>query len=220
MGPMLYLVFVTSAAIATYRAARVAGLAWQPAGIRAMKTVAWPWNDDAMHLIYTTTATSGIAEYRFRVPEAGWHVVRFGLNESMWGFSDRRAVPARAFVGCVSLMAAPLGFVLLPISRRLARVRWRHLIRIALYSFMIFLIPLGADCYIQMTGEFGRALVIMPWFITIASALAGLLWWSAATRNYLRIPHAWAVGVYVLVFGYVLQNLILQAIDMALEMLR
>lgn len=219
MAPMLYLVFATSATVATYRAGRVAGLGWQTAGVRAAKTLAWPWNDDAMHMVYGRSATSGIAPYRFRVPEVGWQVVRFGLHESIWGYHDRRAVPARAFVACMSLAAAPLGFLLLPISRRMARVRWRHLIRIALYSFMIFLIPLGADCYIQMTGQSGRALVTMPWFVTIASALAGLLWWAAATRNYLRIPHAWAVGVYVLVFGYVLQNLVFQTIDMTLEIL-
>jgi multisubunit Na+/H+ antiporter MnhE subunit len=43
-------------------------------------------------------------------------------------------------------------------------------------------------------------------------------WWAAATDRYLRIRHAWAVALFVVLFAHLLQRLILATIDLILAL--
>jgi hypothetical protein len=95
-------------------------------------------------------------------------------------------------------LTMPLAFVLLPISRRRAKVRWGHLVRVACYGMVI---PSAV-----VTGMLGCVAIgyavdnLHPAMHSMAHILGryGLMiltigWWVAAIRCYLHIPHGWVV---------------------------
>lgn len=92
----------------------------------------------------------------------------------------------------------PLAFVLLPVSRRRARVRWSHLFRVAGYGMVI---PSAAVAAMLLCVALGCAFDgLQPAAHATAHTLgrfgilgATIVWWAAAIRCYLHIPHAWAV---------------------------
>ena len=100
------------------------------------------------------------------------------------------------------LIAVPLGFVLLPISRKRARVRWVHIIRIASYSLAIPAI-IALFTVIAATVGYGE-----PGLYGLARGLTHLahglvlipfcgIWWYFAIRDYLKMPHAqWIVVAF------------------------
>ena len=97
----------------------------------------------------------------------------------------------------------PVCFVCLPISRRRAKVRWRHLARIALYGLFIpwaivFAMLLCITVALASPRWDGVALgaASLLLFLMIPATVA---WWVAAISRYLRMPHAWAVAVLLTV---------------------
>jgi len=107
-----------------------------------------------------------------------------------------------------SLLCA-VGFVLLPQSRRSARVKWSHIARITMYGFgfiVIMIVALGMtlafrqtaiDTYAGMyTAARFLSLLLIPGMLVI--------WWSCATTHYLKIPHGWGVGVALSLIAYLL----------------
>jgi hypothetical protein len=101
-------------------------------------------------------------------------------------------------------LTMPLAFVLLPISRRRAKVRWGHLARVACYGMVI---PSAV-----VTGMLGCVAIgyaddkLQPAMHSMAHILGryGLMiltigWWVAAIRCYLHIPHGWAVPLVLAV---------------------
>lgn len=109
--------------------------------------------------------------------------------------------------GLILVALCPLAFVALPQSLRKAKVRWQHLVRIALYSSFIILPPLGL--YIHEIYDW-RAYIFFgryswDWFVrgSLIYILAGLIiWWSLAAKHYLKLPHAWWVGISMVVLAY------------------
>ena len=102
-------------------------------------------------------------------------------------------------VGCV------VSFALLPQSRRKARVRWRHLWRIAGYSMVVLVLPTLVPVALAVWNGTGmwswgghdwRGLVLVA-----APTTFLLLWWAAATQVHLRMPHAWGVGLAAVSLG-------------------
>jgi hypothetical protein len=102
--------------------------------------------------------------------------------------------------GFVLLVLLPLSFVLLPISRRRAKVRWAHIARVTAYSLQI-------PVFIALSALFTLTVLVLvggwgAWLVAPTAALVTwgplvlvVLWWRAAIGSYLRLPHAWAVTV-------------------------
>lgn len=106
-------------------------------------------------------------------------------------------------------LVVPVTFVLLPVSRRRARVRTVHLVRVASYGLFIpsaiitaSLLSVAAGSAFLDPGE--------DW-VTMARVLIhyGLvpmivIWWAAAIRRYLMMPHAWAVALLLSLLSFLL----------------
>jgi hypothetical protein len=95
-------------------------------------------------------------------------------------------------------LTMPLAFVLLPISRRRAKVRWGHLARVACYGMVLpsAVVTVMLGCVALGYAANG----LQPAMHSVAHSLGryGLMiltvgWWVAAIRRYLHIPNAWAV---------------------------
>jgi hypothetical protein len=107
--------------------------------------------------------------------------------------------PLLLFCG-VFFAVCPLVFAALPVSRRRAKVRWGHIMRISAHGGSYLAIAVG---FILVMGTL-RRLEISPWWsrnvlaalevpvaIVLCAALG--LWWAAAIRRYLRMEHGWGV---------------------------
>lgn len=93
----------------------------------------------------------------------------------------------------------PLGFLLLPMSRRRAKVRWRHIGRVTMYSLflpIVIVYPVSILIVLALTvpgmERLGWQLNLLLTNTVLWMAL--LAWWIFAIRNYLKIPHGWFVA--------------------------
>ena len=101
------------------------------------------------------------------------------------------------------------GFIALPVSRRMAKVRWSHILRVTLYG-------LGMVVPVILLGLVGTALLVQNLaslqltgrMLQGAAAVAAysllgveFIWWSTATGRYLKIRHPWGVGAAVVVMS-------------------
>ena len=173
------------------------------------------------YIIYTTTTSTGagrtsatsqgtprprsilynkLNDFRFIVKDS-LRAVRYG------GFfvPFRQGQDSVVFAH-VLLMAGlcPLAFFALPRSLRAAKVRRAHILRIWGYSagilvwpaaLMVFS-PIGPDILWQWWKE-SREFVIYG-----AGAGGLIIWWSLASKHYLKLPHAWGVGASMVVLAY------------------
>ena len=159
-------------------------------------------------------------DYGFDMPDVGWRAAYYCRRESFLPVDGPRVIEERGFVSWLVVWCAPVGFALLPISRRIARVRWRHILRIWLYSLALLAIPIAFDIYEQVGGG-------IPWRWRGESALAmmmivgaaAVMWWACATRFYLRMKHGWAIGLFVVGFAYLAQIVIFESMDFIRAML-
>jgi hypothetical protein len=95
----------------------------------------------------------------------------------------------------------PLTFMAIPITRRRAKVRWPHLIRICIYGMPIVGLAIGfaivqnlsqhwsALRWLVMTNRMSNLVLFV-----IVPAMLGVWWWHGVSR-YLRLPHAPAVTI-------------------------
>lgn len=101
------------------------------------------------------------------------------------------------------IMLAPVGFLALPISRRVCKVRWRHVARIWLYSLPLIVIPLGVDISEQIIDRSWRSYYngkfLMCDLLIAIPTLMLIAWWSVAAGRYLKMSWPWLVGVAVIV---------------------
>jgi len=110
----------------------------------------------------------------------------------------------------ISLLAfmtlLPIGFVLLPVSRRKAKVKLVHLLRIAIYGISIVFMPflvivfyVGFDIVNQnVLGWILIGNLVLPgsqFFIYWGPYPMIICWWAVATTHYLKMPHGWAVSI-------------------------
>ncbi len=94
----------------------------------------------------------------------------------------------------------PLSFVLLPVSRRRAKVRWGHIARVSAYGFFI---PVTAIVGSMLCISIGYALdPLIDLMLRCAHVLSRyfmpaliIIWWATSIRHYLRMPHSWFVAV-------------------------
>ena len=99
----------------------------------------------------------------------------------------------------VSLLL-PVGFILLPITRRRAKVRWEHFGRITAYSFIIpsllasTFLACGMIAYLRL--EWGKnAMGVATWMNIFLPIPLLIIWWAAAAKCYLHLPHAWLISI-------------------------
>lgn len=165
----------------------------------------------AYHIPLDTPAELFKSKYRFRSDSSFWevsHGLILSSGGTSWKLQFEFLLLATVFSGL-----CPLGFVLLPKSRQVAKVRREHLIRITLYSFAFIAILI-----IRITLGFtlGREYAIpgneirLVWLFILP--LVHLVWWSVAIERYLKMPHAWGVGASVVVIAYLLGPVLLACV--------
>jgi len=157
--------------------------------------------------------------YQFNLVKNTIRAVRSGTDD--WGFGNREWMCSlRVSQGLCTVIACPLGFVALPISRRIAKVRWRHVFRVGAYGMVFVLIPIVFDLWSQMMIFITWRSTALAAIIMTAVLMAALsLWWSVATSRYLRMPHAWLVGPSVVALAYLFQWLLMATIDLSIDVI-
>jgi hypothetical protein len=100
----------------------------------------------------------------------------------------------------------PVGFIVLPMSRRRARVRWAHLLRVTTYSLVF-----PALVLVLAFLAFAAAPHLPSWArLSATGAVVGamlaqvvllVVWWATAIRHYLRMPNAALVAIVLLVMN-------------------
>jgi hypothetical protein len=176
------------------------------------------WHDVARWGRYTPTAGGGTVF---------WHAVALPLaNEPVGSFVDRwgRASPYTApgelFSALWSELSASLvmllimhascglSFAALPITRRRCKVRWAHIVRVTLYGYVLVVpaVVLSVAAMPMTMAEIPAGALVAPLAAVAWGALPllAVIWWTAAARRYLRMPHAWGVGLAVTVIGILL----------------
>lgn len=101
-------------------------------------------------------------------------------------------------------------YVVLPVSRRVAKVRWIHIFRIAMYGLAL----IGLIAALEMVGTVLLAVGSTTWPPLVVNILVGvmtvagfaffpglLVWWSTASGHYVRMHYPWAIGASVTVLG-------------------
>jgi len=132
-----------------------------------------------------------------------------------------------AFPFAVYLFLCPIGFNALPISRKTAKVRWAHIIRIsvlgiAYFPFIAMLAVLGSFMVVAGSIEFvyaGELIVDCAWYLLFGVPLYHFIWWSLAMRYYLKMPHAWGVGLAIVAMAVLGSTLIVATIVIAITTL-
>ena len=106
---------------------------------------------------------------------------------------------------CVMIaFLSPVAFLVLPRSLRRAKVRYRHLVRIGLYSLFFFIIPILLIMHHQIMGNWTtlRSDALNSFIAFFLPVICLVIWWSLAAKHYLKLPHAWGVGVSVVILAY------------------
>lgn len=132
--------------------------------------------------------------------QAGW---AFGTRNDVFEYF----IPTVAITGVslIGLFGLPLSMVLLPVSRKRAKVRWGHIWRVLAYSAFIPVTVIVIVTAVFLTGILLSALtgsLPEPLIITAAGGIALILpwimlilWWTFAINRYLRIPHGLAIAL-------------------------
>ncbi len=114
-----------------------------------------------------------------------------------------------------------VGFLALPVSRRIAMVRWGHIARIGAYGVMlavpyVLLTLVGAAVRAQPPAwTAGTAVLWLALVCGFAIVPLEVVWWSTATGRYFRIPHPWGVGSSLVAMAF-LATLLLIGLVLAL----
>ena len=112
-------------------------------------------------------------------------------------------------VGMWIAITMPLAFVLLPISRRRAKVRWGHLARVACYGLVIpaAIVTCMLGCVVVgyfFAGWQTRLDRVAHAVGRFGMVLGVIVWWAAAIRCYLHIPHGWAIAPIFAILVFVI----------------
>ena len=103
----------------------------------------------------------------------------------------------------------PAGFLALPISQRMTKVRWSHVIRAAVYGVAL-MVPAGVLAAVASAlsgtelfnpSTAGRWLLLLAAMATVAVLPMEIVWWSVASGRYMKLRHPWGVGVAVVVMA-------------------
>ncbi|MBM4114147.1 MAG: hypothetical protein FJ253_12385 [Phycisphaerae bacterium] len=146
-------------------------------------------------------------------PGTGWGWSRaYGVNPSLAPFAAWRSGHIGIRWTVVALACSAATFVVLPVVRRRARVRWVHVHRASIYG--LALVPLIAIVgwtldTIMLLHWWGRANQwwsalhldrTLPWELALIPAMLFPWWWCVAQR-YMRLERPVAVAASVTVIG-------------------
>ncbi len=103
----------------------------------------------------------------------------------------------------------PLSFILLPVSRRRAKVRWSHLLRVTCYGCFVPSVVVSAAlvsvsagyAYEQPLGDRVGAAHLMTRYLMIPMLV---IWWAVAIKKYLKIPHGWGIALLLSILLFLL----------------
>jgi hypothetical protein len=125
------------------------------------------------------------------------------LVEGLYGFIS----PSLPWTILAQSAAAAVSMMLLPTTLRRCRVRSIHIARMFVYSMWLTAIALAAPPLITLLSTLMG--VRVPAFLRMnlqlilvfATPVALAAWWAAGARWYLRLPHAWGVGIVASAIG-------------------
>lgn len=113
------------------------------------------------------------------------------------------------FYGMLAILFLPAGFVMLPVSRRKAKVRWAHIFRITIYAAPCMVVPLlflvlGSVVFSLENSFFGsmqsRLYVFRAAEVIMYATIPFLIiWWGFATGRYLKMAHPWGVALAIVI---------------------
>lgn len=140
------------------------------------------------------------------ITPSSWRAMRNYIPTPREVLTDQFADLLLLVAACPILMwLCAAGFVTLPVSRRRAKVRWRHIARIAVYGWTL-VVPAILFLLVSRALEHRDHEILMSlsagcrWIgggLTVVVVPLTFVWWSLATGRYLKINHAWAVGLAV-----------------------
>ena len=172
-----------------------------PLGGELLRALLTPWSAKPGPIV-----TVGGATYQYPAPAE--------LSSSLGGFGSQFSqsigwvMLGGAWVWWSPFVLIPLGFILLPISRKRARVRWSHLGRVFAYSALIpaaACIVYTVSCAVTLMLPPLELLSNLLMIIAMVSVpIALVIWWSAAIHKYLLIPHPFGVAFLLAVLAVVL----------------
>lgn len=103
-------------------------------------------------------------------------------------------------LGFWTCLLFPFTFIFLPISRRRAKVRWGHVLRVTCYSAFI---PSSVICTTLFAASMSYIFLAAStsWFVVAHFACRYLMmpmliiWWAAAIKRYMCIAHGWMTAI-------------------------
>jgi len=114
--------------------------------------------------------------------------------------------------GLISLCLYPLAFVLLPVSRKKAKVKWFHFVRVAIYSAFIPIVVLLADSIIFILSliilSMDIAVILLILVTVVGNWIIIIAWWAIAIRRYLKVPHGLVVSILLCVLIVLVMSVI------------
>lgn len=159
----------------------------------AIEAIVFPLSDESWGEIHTTMGvqqyTSPIELHARLAASPRWGIVRGRYIEDLF------PVMAGFVFGVAFLLFFPFTYILLPITRRRARVRAVHFLRITTYSlFVPVTIALMSCCVLALNPAFPRIIGRVTEPIQVMAAFAPIpmlmAWWFFAIRMHLRLPNA------------------------------
>ncbi|MHC4990758.1 MAG: hypothetical protein ACYTGC_07230 [Planctomycetota bacterium] len=112
-----------------------------------------------------------------------------------------------ALLALASQPCCGLAFAALPISRRRAKVRARHVARVVVYAATLYL-PVAVMAVVAEAWSYtwvtptGRLMSVLAAGTFVALLPATFLWWLMAIWRYLRMEHPWLVAISVTIIGW------------------
>ncbi|MCI0675798.1 MAG: hypothetical protein L0Y42_08495 [Phycisphaerales bacterium] len=196
-----YLGFAAAQGYAAWRSYSLARLYWpgsvsSASGLQVVAhAAAWPFSANSPGSFTWSTVPGSVAGVTSTVP---YPAPRDLLRRPS---KDLDRLVGSTLVLHLLCMAS---FAALPQSRRQAKVRWIHIVRVMLYGLApivpwVLLVVSNALVREARWGTPGVDALLM-----VASAIAtfavlpfAVVWWSTATTHYLKMRHGWGVGLCV-----------------------
>lgn len=219
-APLVYVTLAMSIGLEVWRASSQMMITVIPPSWAGMRAAALPFssfrNNAARIGWYDPKPRELLMRYSPNPFPVAVRSFRRGLDRH--GLQDHRdAVRGQMVFAAMTLAMCPAGFALLPFTRRVAKVRWVHLMRIAAYSLILlaFVIALDAHMHIMLQRPFAG----IGMYTFLLTMILAVIWWAAACDRYLKLSHPWAVAATVVALGLFGARALVAAVDFLLEMI-
>jgi hypothetical protein len=176
------------------------------------------------------TITYNSTMYPYVAPRELWTVAKWlwtqtpngGSQSSSWQYFDLSASTGAMAWGCLLMLMLPGSLVLLPASRRKAKVGWGHIVRVTVYGMPWAMVVFGicAVCWATaMLWDSSWTLVGPLIQVLSVAGLPALLvvWWAVAIKRYLRMPHGAAIAVLMTILCVLLSGSLVATLAMAVR---